>query len=49
MTVGNTTTGTLIDLEEGTTYIITVQATAGNNVRSGNSSAVTVTTYTAGK
>ena len=49
MPVGNTTSGTLNNLEEGTTYTITVQATAGNNRRSGNSNAVTVTTYTAGK
>ena len=49
MLVGNTNSGILINLEEGTTYIITVQATASNNIRSNNSNAVTVTTYTAGK
>ena len=43
------TSGTLNNLEEGTTYTITVQATASNNIRSGNSNEVTVTTYTAGK
>ena len=45
----STASGNLINLEEGTTYTITVQATASNNRRSGNSNAVTVTTYTAGK
>ena len=49
MTIDNTTTGTLTDLEEGTTYSITVQATARNNLKSGNSNAETVTTQTIGK
>ena len=43
------TSGTLNNLEEGTTYTITVQATASNNIMSGNSNAATVTTYTTGK
>ena len=45
----STTSGTLNNLEEGTTYTIIVQATTSNNIRSGNSNEVTVTTYTAGK
>ena len=50
MVSGNSaTSGTLNNLEEGTTYTITVQATTSNNIRSGNSNEVTVTTYTAGK
>ena len=49
MMIDNTTTGTLTDLEEGTTYTITVQATASNNIKSGNSNAETVTTQTIGK
>ena len=49
MPVDDTTSGILTDLEEGTTYTITVQAIASNNIRSNNSNAVTVTTYTAGK
>ena len=49
MPVGNVTSGILTDLEEGTTYTITLQATASNNVMSGNSNEVIVTTYTAGK
>ena len=50
MVSGNSaTSGTLNNLEEGTTYTITVQATTSNNIMSGNSNAVTVTTYTAGK
>ena len=48
ITVGNTTSGNLIDLEEGTTYTITVQTTAGN-VMSSNSEAESVTTQTVGK
>ena len=48
MAVGNTTVGTLIDLEEGTTYTIIVQATAGNDMSS-NSNAEMVTTETIGK
>ena len=43
------TSDILNNLEEGTTYTITVQATASNNIMSGNSNAVTVTTYTTGK
>ena len=50
MVSGNSaTSGTLNNLEEGTTYTITVQATASNNKRSNNSNEVTVTTYTASK
>ena len=49
MTIDNTTTGTLTDLEEGTTYTITVQATVSNNTMSGNSNAEIVTTQTIGK
>ena len=49
MPVGNTRSGILNNLEEGTTYTITVQATAGNNRRSGNINAVIVTTCTTGK
>ena len=44
-----TTRGTLNSLEEGTTYIITVQATTSDNRMSVNSNAVSVTTYTDGK
>ena len=40
---------TLNNLEEGTTYAITVQATISDNRMSGNSNAVSVTTYTDGK
>ena len=47
--VGNTTSGTLNNLEEGTTYTITVRATDSNNRSSGSSNTVTITTYTAGK
>ena len=50
MVSGNSAaSGTLNNLEEGTTYTITVQATESNNRRSGNSNAVIVTTYTTGK
>ena len=44
----STTSHTLSNLEESTLYTITVQATT-NNIRSGNSNAVSVTTYTDGK
>ena len=44
-----TTRGTLNNLEEGTTYTITAQATTNDNRTSGNSNAVSVTTYTDGK
>ena len=46
---GSTTSHTLTNLEEGTTYTITVQATASDNRMSVNSSAMSVTTYTDGK
>ena len=46
---GSTTRGTLNNLEEGTTYTITVQATTSDNRMSVNSNAVSVTTYTDGK
>ena len=50
MVSGNSaTSGILNNLEEGTTYTITVQATASNHKRSNNSNEVTVTTYTACK
>ena len=50
MLSGNSATrGTLTNLEEATTYIITVQATTSNNGMSGNSAPVSVTTYTDGK
>ena len=42
------TSGTRMNLEEGTLYTITVQATS-NNGMSGNSNVVSVTTYTDGK
>ena len=45
---GNTTGGTLADLEEDTLYNITVQATDGT-IMSSNSNEVSVTTWTAGK
>ena len=48
-TVSNTTSGILDNLEEGTTYIITVQAMVNNSSLSGNSEAVSVTTQTIGK
>ena len=48
MSVGNVTRGILIDLEEGTTYTITVRSTAGN-VMSSNSEAESVTTQAIGK
>ena len=44
-----TTRGTLNNLEEGTTYTITVQATTSDNRTSVNSNAVSITTYTNGK
>ena len=44
-----TTRGTLNSLEEGTTYTITVRATASSNRRSANSNAVSVTTSSVGK
>ena len=43
------TSGTLMNLEENTTYIITVQATTSDNRMSVNSNAVSVATYTDGK
>ena len=49
ITVGNTTTGILTDLEEDTTYTITVQATASNNIMSSNSNVEIITTQTIGK
>ena len=45
---GSTTSHTLSNLEESTLYTIIVQATT-SNIRSGNSTAVSVTTYTDGK
>ena len=45
---GTTTRGTVNNLEENTPYTFTVQATT-SNIRSGNSNAVSVTTYTDGK
>ena len=44
----STTRGTLNNLEEGTLYTITVQATTSNSGNA-NSTAVSVTTYTDGK
>ena len=44
-----TTRGTLNNLEEGTTYTITVQAITSDNRVSVNSNAVSVTIYTDGK
>ena len=44
---GTTTRGTLNNLEESTTYTITVQAISNNG--NANSNAVSVTTYTDGK
>ena len=50
MVNGNMATrGTLTNLEEATTYTITVQAATSDNRRSGNSNEVSVTTYTDGK
>ena len=46
---GSTTSHNLTNLEEGTTYTITVQATTSDNRMSVNSNAVSVTTYTDGK
>ena len=43
------TSGTLMNLEEATNYIITVQAVASDGIMSSNSNAVSVTTYTDGK
>ena len=48
MPVGNITSGTLIDLEEDTTYTITVQSNSNDGL-SVNSNAVTVTTQIIGK
>ena len=45
---GTTTSHTLTNLEEGTLYTITVQATNSSGT-SGNSNEVSVTTYTYGK
>ena len=47
MQVGNTTSGTLNDLEEGTTYTITVQSNSNVGL-SGNSGAITVITLIIG-
>ena len=44
-----TTRGTIMNLEEGTAYIITVQATTSDNTMSPNSNAVSVTTSSVGK
>ena len=44
-----TARGTLNDLEEGTTYTITVQATDSDNRMSPNSNVVSVTTSSVGK
>ena len=44
-----TTRDTLNNLEEGTTYTITVQATTSDNRMSVNSNAVSVTTTSVGK
>ena len=44
-----TTRGTIMNLEEATAYIITVQATTSDNTMSGNSNAVSVTTSSVGK
>ena len=41
--------GTIKNLEEGTTYTITVQSNSSSAGLSGNSTAVSATTYTAGK
>ena len=49
MPVGNTRSGILNNLEEGTTYTITVQAIYSDIIMSGNSNEVTITTYTTGK
>ena len=46
---GSTTSHTLSNLEEGTFYTITVQATTDDNRVSANSDPVSVTTYTDGK
>ena len=46
---GNTTSGTLINLEEDTIYTITVQATTNDNRMSANSNEVSIRTYTDGK
>ena len=46
---GSTTTYTFTDLEEGTLYTITVQATTSDNRMSVNSNEVSVRTYTDGK
>ena len=46
--VSNTTSVTLNNLEEGTTYTITVQSNSRDGLR-GTSNAMAVTTYTAGK
>ena len=46
---GSTTSGTLTNLEEGTLYTITVQATTSDNRMSANSNEVSVRTYTDGK
>ena len=46
---GSATNGTLNNLEEGTLYTITVQATNRDNRMSANSNEVSVRTYTDGK
>ena len=48
MPVGNTTRGTISNLEEGTTYTITVQSNSNDGL-SGKSNVVTITTQTIGK
>ena len=44
----SSTSGILSNLEKGTSYTITVQATTSDNQMSGNSSEVMVATYTDG-
>ena len=46
---GSTTSHTLIDLEEGTFYTVTVQAIDSDNGMSANSNEVTIMTFTASK
>ena len=49
VTGGSATRDTLTNLEEGTLYTITVQATTSDNRMSANSNEVSVKTYTDGK
>ena len=46
---GSITSRTFINLEEGTPYTITVQATTSDNRRSADNNRVSVITYTDGK